>query len=895
MWRRERPICDRKHAVRRRRSRRAGLRHGRFERLEDRTLLSGVPSGAAPDDTAEYMLGDVCVSVVLMESDASLAPYDASTENWTPQLIQATKDKIEAGLAWWQEMLAGTSSVHADDLHFVLDYTYADNPVHTGYEPIARISNAFQYWTYDFLRQVGFGDHWNGQLEFEQDIRAFNHAQRVAHGTDWAFTIFVVNSTIDYDDSFVAGGAYSMAFSFAGGQAMIVPSGRPASTYAHETGHMFWALDEYGSADYTRRRGYYNTQNLNAPHAGYTQQPSIMSGYALLDTAWASHVNAASTLAMLGWQDADGDGIFDVLDVPLALQGIGYYDTVAGVYRFRGSTAVNTLPNLNSAGLQNDITLNEISRAQYRVDGGPWQTAAEYHTRGADLDLTIPLPASGWQTLEIRTIDDDTGVTSPAFQGSPVGHAAVACPGINGFVWYDADADGQFEDVERGLAGWTIRVVDADGQPVTLGGTVEPDTFALGTLLTSISATPELSVTLSAVQNYLGTAVTVASNGAAAARHVFAGQSSDGWSTAWRTDATGVDSRRLRMDFSTPVSRVALDAIGTSAGSYGRLEVYDTSGRLLARYTTDALAAGQSETMLLERPIADIGYAIAYGHQGTAVQLDNLRFGPQTVAVSDTRGVYQLPGLPSGDYRLQALTPSGEIATTTGQPVSVAEGEAVEQINFPSAAAVASWRNPDNPLDVVPDGLLTPLDVLTVINYVNEHGSSAAVPSAPTLPPPYYDVDGNGLVTALDVLLVINAINGQPAINATVTPVSPPLASGSGESELVAIRQESRRTSGASPTLAPVVAADDDSGRIAAWTPPAPSTTARPGTAVPFAPTAALALDPSRVDAYFLNQTRDASVEDTERRWDKPRSVALPALDLLADLAEPLAAALVQA
>ena len=32
----------------------------------------------------------------------------------------------------------------------------------------------------------------------------------------------------------------------------------------------------------------------------------------------------ASTLAMLGWQDSDGDGIFDVLDVPHRLTGSGY-------------------------------------------------------------------------------------------------------------------------------------------------------------------------------------------------------------------------------------------------------------------------------------------------------------------------------------------------------------------------------------------------------------------------------------------------------------------------------------------------------------------------------------------------------------------------------------------
>jgi hypothetical protein len=55
-----------------------------LEILEDRSLLASLPFGALPDDTAEYMLGDVLVSVVLLESDSSLSPFDAGTENWTP-------------------------------------------------------------------------------------------------------------------------------------------------------------------------------------------------------------------------------------------------------------------------------------------------------------------------------------------------------------------------------------------------------------------------------------------------------------------------------------------------------------------------------------------------------------------------------------------------------------------------------------------------------------------------------------------------------------------------------------------------------------------------------------------------------------------------------------------
>ena len=69
-----------------------------LERLEDRNLLTGMPYGALPDDTAEYMLGDVYVNVVLMESDSGLAPFDTSTENWMAAEISSVKSNIAAGL-----------------------------------------------------------------------------------------------------------------------------------------------------------------------------------------------------------------------------------------------------------------------------------------------------------------------------------------------------------------------------------------------------------------------------------------------------------------------------------------------------------------------------------------------------------------------------------------------------------------------------------------------------------------------------------------------------------------------------------------------------------------------------------------------------------------------------
>ena len=49
------------------------------------------------DDTGEFMLGDVQVTVVLMESNANTSIVNDNSENWTAAQIDAVKGKVEEG------------------------------------------------------------------------------------------------------------------------------------------------------------------------------------------------------------------------------------------------------------------------------------------------------------------------------------------------------------------------------------------------------------------------------------------------------------------------------------------------------------------------------------------------------------------------------------------------------------------------------------------------------------------------------------------------------------------------------------------------------------------------------------------------------------------------------
>lgn len=751
------------------------------ERLEDRNLLTGMPFGALPDDTAEYMLGDVYVNVVLMESDASLAPFDSSTENWTLPEIASVKSNIAAGLKWWEDTLDLIPNVRDGLLKFTADFTHADAPVHTGYEPIKRTSQEFANWVYDFLDSVGFNQTGN----FLTDLRAYNNAQRIAHNSNWAFTIFVVDDSYDlatdfndipedsipdYDGAgkFAVGSQFTRSFAYAGGNAFVMPMDRPASIVAHETGHIFWAFDEYntGSSAHQLRRGYYNTQNSNSssnPAPGFSQADSIMAAGTRVDNAFAAHTSSVPSLEMIGWKDTDGDHFFDVLDVPFSLTGTGKYQNSTSIFKFVGKSAVRTLVNENTSGLQNDITINQIDRAEYSIDGGAWTTIGPaYHKYSVDLTLDIPVPLGASQ-IKIRTVDDRTGVMSVEYvanltdkpQNSPQ-------PGISGFVFGDLDGGGTWDSLENGLGGWTVHIVNNAGNPIDLRRRIEPDSYSYGALLNNVAA-PE--VVLSAVGGDVADGNVNARNSfsASGAGKVFFNNSI--------TDAQPMDTwtgaRQLRIDFAPGVSELNIKAISSGNPSVGRLEIYNSAGILLGRYTTGVLTAGKSEVMKLVRPQADIAYAIARGHAGTKVVLDTLEWGATSSTVTDQFGFYSLSELPAGLYRVatapkpyyQQSFPMGSNYHLVDMLDSMA---GVSQLNFGYLPQLTPWRNPVNALDVNNDGFVTAIDALGGINYINSH--DVTLPLPPTHPPgeKYYDVNNDGYATAIDVLQVINELNRVP-------------------------------------------------------------------------------------------------------------------------------------
>jgi len=666
-----------------------------IEQCESRILFASIPYGAAPHDTAEYMLGRIAVTPVLLESNGKL---DKSIENWDQTQITDVLGKLDQSLQWWEDLLATKTTVH--NLQFVVDPKFANKPSETVYEPINRVSNDYEKWIPEFLTGQGF----SASNDLEDNMRDFNQAQRLKWNADWSFTLFVVNSKIDGDGTFATGGTFSRAFAFAGGLFYVVPSTRPASTFTHETGHIFWAKDEYtGGAGYLDRRGYYNTQNLNAmdgnPDPNFVQSPSIMSAGDSMQTAFDNHVSAPSTLAMIGWQDSDGDGIFDVLDVPLRLDGVGQFDSQAGLYSFKGSVESATLPNLNSSGLQSDISINKIAKIEYRFNGGSWLTATLVNDYQKDLILSISTGQRKQGTIEIRAVANTPGVVSKTFVGNLAPRAdATWKNGINGFVWSDTNSNGIWDAGERKLRDWTVKLVDGNQNELKLQKRVEPDDQSVGLL----ESNGFIGVTVSAVglESDGGVGVFVDSQ-ATTGTKVFRPHSifSQDFLPVWRGE-----NNKLRIDMSITTSFVSVDVVGGESQSFGRLEVYNSEGKLLDRVTSKALSPGQSTTLEIGRDQSDIAYAIIKGSQGTAIKIDNFHYGPKTQTKTDASGRYYFSNLEPGNYQVQITTPSPSFNLTS--PISGAKTTSVDSqaptthVDFGANFNGSPWYNFAFPVDV---------------------------------------------------------------------------------------------------------------------------------------------------------------------------------------------------
>lgn len=724
------------------------------EQLESRKLLTASTYGAFQDDTAEYMLGSVAVTVVLLESNG-LA--DSSTENWTDAHRQEVVQRIQDGLDWWKQSLAQITSKHR--LEFLIDRKFIDSAFSTDYEPISRRSDDFSLWVDGFLDAQGFGS----RSLLDENMKAFNHSQRLKHKTDWAFTIFVVNSQNDSDGQFESGGSHNSAFSFAGGLFQVVPSTSPASTYAHETGHLFWALDEYSDgASYYRRRGYYNTQNTNAlvanPNTSFIQRDSIMADGVPLQRAFLTRNSPESTLAMVGWKDSDQDGIFDVLDLPVTLDATAQYDAFSGQFRWSGITRVGTLPNLNSSGNQSSISIDKIARLETRIDGGDWIPRLFPNSATVSIDLELAIdPVHEGKVIDFRAVSD-LGISSQIFSAtvSPA-ISRTGNGGIQGFAWNDLNRDGQWGELESGLSGQTVTIRSFSQVPSGEKSTIRASLLALGPITTLVNG---VSISSDGTDADGRVGVQVDPDSGRAVFHPYH------LATPIAPPAFKGTETKLKLAFPNGTRRIDVATRGVTTDAMVRIDAFRSNGTIIARAESGKLDSNSDTVVALEAS-ENIAYAIVYGHKDSTFSITQIDTGHSMVVSTDALGGFSFPNLPTGYYEITA-SPDAESVQLLGDPTRIVVVGDVSnsnpRTNFSFLFETSAWTNPSNAFDTNNDGRINGVDVMIVINTINRHGGGKLSTSGLS-PRPFIDVNNDGFLNPLDALVAINYVNMMLASN----------------------------------------------------------------------------------------------------------------------------------
>ncbi|MBQ9875219.1 MAG: hypothetical protein IJM30_12235 [Thermoguttaceae bacterium] len=500
------------------------------------SIVDEAPAGASAYDGSLYMLGNVRVTLVLMESNGTI---DVDATTWSEYQINQVKKQVRIGLDWWESYFDKTFPDSKMDISFTVDYQYANNPFETSYEPINRTSKSENLWIGEFLTARGIeGDYSENQSHLD-NFRFFNETVRVAANADWAVSVVVANSRTPNGTRLNSGKFTngSFAYTWRGGPSVNMTYdnngwtiARMGNTLAHELGHAFWALDEYSVGHYDDFSGYYGIQNYNAennPAPGFVQQSSIMAGSSIQLTAFPNLQLSDSGRETIGWRDSDSDGILDVLDLEMTLENpIGVYDAAARAYSFSATSRPVALENLigyYSTG--NDSTLNAVEALQYRVDGGAWKTATFYdRTQTLDenwepieyfVDATgsadLSELESGEHSIQWRTYCVRSGVASELFEdvftvapardfdlelstSEPFYNrrvlVGVATPGasVDSYRWYRLSEDGNETLIEGATSASYLPTADDVGFYLKVVATGSDDFD--GAIAIAISANP---------------------------------------------------------------------------------------------------------------------------------------------------------------------------------------------------------------------------------------------------------------------------------------------------------------------------------------------------------------------------------------------------------------------
>lgn len=193
-------------------------------------------------NNSDVMDGTIAVAVFMMESSGGIDP---DLYSWTQAEQDSVRSQVVDGLNWWVEQSRAFNL--ARPLQFTPIFYLASNPAcRISYEPITRAGTDALLWVNQVMSNVGA----TAGSVFER-VSAFDRVTRDTNRANWAYSMFIAYNPPNTRTSFTDGRA---SWAYIGGPftvSLLHSFGWPLSRIvSHETGHIFFACDEYVQPGY---------------------------------------------------------------------------------------------------------------------------------------------------------------------------------------------------------------------------------------------------------------------------------------------------------------------------------------------------------------------------------------------------------------------------------------------------------------------------------------------------------------------------------------------------------------------------------------------------------------------------------------------------------------------
>lgn len=191
---------------------------------------------------SDVMNGTVAVALFLLESNGGIDP---NLYSWTQDDQSLAVAQVLDGLNWWvdQSRAFGLSK----PLQFTLvPYLSNDPACQIPYEPIVHPGTDATFWIGRVMNNLG-----SSQGDVPTRVGAFDQSLREKYRADWAYSIFLAYNPAPAPSAFTDGRS---SWAYIGGPYTSILfrsfGWQLARIVSHETGHIFYACDEYFQPGY---------------------------------------------------------------------------------------------------------------------------------------------------------------------------------------------------------------------------------------------------------------------------------------------------------------------------------------------------------------------------------------------------------------------------------------------------------------------------------------------------------------------------------------------------------------------------------------------------------------------------------------------------------------------